>query len=252
MSETISNRCSRAAELTGLVALVVGCGETGLNLAMALARAGARTVLTDPSPDLLTKSEAAMKAAGLEADTVAFRLAGRDPAFDLAGQVIRDHGKIDILVNALENFVEKPATEITSAEWQQSVNLHLKTVFWMCQAAGKHMLQRGSGSIINLSSVAGSLGFSNSLAFATCKGGVDQMTRTLGVEWMRRGVRVNAIAPWSDGLRKNPEPLWLERTPLGRLPDPAELAGTVVFLASPASSVVSGQVLNADGGYSAQ
>ena len=252
MSEPISAKRNPSSELTGLVALVVGCGETGLSLAMALGRAGAKTVLTDPNSDLLIKSAASMKAAGLNDNTVAFDLAGRDQAFDLAGQIIRDHGKIDILVNALEDFVQKPATEITPAEWQQSVNLHLKAVFWMCQAAGKHMLQRGSGSIINLSSVAGSLGFSNSLAFATCKGGVDQMTRTLGVEWMRRGVRVNAIAPWSDGFRKDPDPLWLERTPLGRFPDPAELAGTVVFLASSASSVVSGQILNADGGYSAQ
>lgn len=252
MSEENFNHRSPTLELTGLVALVVGCGETGLNLAMALGRAGAKSILTDPNHDELMKSKSVMQEAGLETDTVAFHVTGRDQAFDLAEQVIRDHGKIDILVNALEDFVGKPATEITAAEWQQSVDLHLKAVFWMCQATGKHMLHRGSGSIINLSSVASSLGFSNSLAFAACKGGVDQLTRTLGVEWMRRGVRVNAIASWSDGLRKNPDPLWVERTPLGRLPDSTELAGTVVYLASPASSVVSGQIINADGGYVAQ
>ncbi len=235
-----------------MVALIMGCGETGLSLAMALASAGAKSVLTDPDHELVMRSEAAMNRNGLDTGYVNFCMAGRDQAFDLAERVIHDHGKIDILVNALEDFEGKPATEISPDEWKHSVNLHLKTVFWMCQAAGKHMLQRGSGSIINLSSLAGSLGFSNSLAFAACKGGVDQMTRTLGVEWMRRGVRVNAIAAWSDGMRKNPDPLWLERNPLGRLPDPGELGGTAVYLASAASSVVSGQILNTDGGYSAQ
>ncbi len=177
---------------------------------------------------------------------------GRNDALALVEKAVHFHGRIDILVNAVENFFWKPTTDITPQEWNKSVTLQLKAVFWMCQAAGKHMLPRGSGSIINLSSLAGSLGFSDCLPFAASKGGVDQITRTLGVEWIKRGVRVNAIAIWSDGLRHTPDPSWLRRTPLGRLPEPDELGTTVVYLASPASSVIAGQILKIDGGYSAQ
>lgn len=249
MISQIPQQANPAFDLTDKIALVMGCGETGLAIAQALSSAGATIVLSDPDSELLKNSAVQLRAA---ADTVDYFVEGRNDALDLAAKVIGAHGQIDILVNAVEDFFWKPTTEITPSEWDKSVNLQLKAVFWMCQAVGKHMLQRGSGSIINLSSLAGSLGFSDCLSFAASKGGVDQITRTLGVEWIKRGVRVNSIAIWSDGLRQKPDPAWLRRTPLGRLPEPGEIGATAVYLASPASAVVTGQILKIDGGYSAQ
>ena len=249
---TLSSRSNPAFDLTNQVALVMGCGESGIAIARALGHAGAKLIVSDPDGARSKKTESELHAQGLEASTVAYVLEGRDDALHLAEKAISTQGRVDILVNAVEDFFWKPATEITPAEWNRSINLQLKAVFWMCQAAGKHMLQRGSGSIINLSSLAGSLGFSDCLSFAASKGGVDQITRTLGVEWIKRGVRVNAIAIWSDGLRLTPDASWLRRTPLGRLPEPDEIGTTAVYLASGASAVLAGQILKVDGGYSAQ
>ena len=114
------------------------------------------------------------------------------------------------------------------------------------------MLARGEGSIINLSSLAASLGFPNCVGFAASKGGVEQMTRTLGVEWIRRGVRVNAIAGWGEGLRRQLGATGAERIPMGRFANAADLEGTAIYLASRASAALSGQIIHVDGGYSAQ
>lgn len=239
-------------DLTGRVALVIGCGETGTSLARALGRACATIILVDPCGKQLSAAKARLADEGIAATGIPFDISGRDQAFDLVRRVVQSHGKVDVLVNAMENFLGKAAVAITAEEWKRSLHVNLKSVFWACQAAGKHMLEQGEGSIINLSSVAGALGFPDCLAFAASKGGVEQLTRTLGVEWICRGVRVNAIAGWSEGLSGQLGSSQSDKTPLGRLTTARDFEGLSIYLASPASAALSGEIIRIDGGYSAQ
>lgn len=239
-------------DLSERVALVVGCSEAGVSLALALGQSGAEIILSDSCTGRIQAAQATLKAEGVAAAGIPFQIDGRDDAVELVNRVVSRHAKLDILVNAQEQFLDKPAVDVTTGEWGHSLHVNLKMVFWTCQAAGKHMLTRGEGSIINLSSLAASLGFPNCVGFAASKGGVEQMTRTLGVEWIRRGVRVNAIAGMGEGLRRQLGATGAERNPMGRFANAADLEGAAIYLASPASAALSGQILHIDGGYSAQ
>ncbi|WP_135553603.1 SDR family NAD(P)-dependent oxidoreductase [Paenibacillus cymbidii] len=241
-------------DLTGKVALVIGAGETGVAIAQALGAAGAKLVVADPESGPLEAAAGVLERRGFKPESRIADPSQKEQALRLAETIGADCGKIDILVNAREHYERAPAAELGRDAWHKAVHVNIKGVFYACQAVGKLMLQQGSGSIINLSSVAGTLGIVQSVAFAACKGSVDQLTRTLGVEWFPRGVRVNAIAAWNDGMREADEPLleMIGRSPAGRMTQPEELAGTAVYLASGASSRVTGQIVYVDGGYTAQ
>ncbi|WP_127584738.1 SDR family NAD(P)-dependent oxidoreductase [Paenibacillus koleovorans] len=241
-------------DLTGKVALVIGAGETGVAIAQALGTAGAQLVLADSARGPLESAAEVLGSLGFKPDCRMADPSVKDQALWLVETIKVDYGKIDILVNAREHYVRGPAAEMGLDDWQKAVHINIKGVFYACQAVGKQMLLQGSGSIINLSSVAGMLGIAQTVAFAASKGSVDQLTRTLGVEWFPRGVRVNAIAAWNDGMREEDGPLrvMIEKSPAGRMTKPNELAGTAVYLASRASSSVTGQIVYVDGGYTAQ
>jgi 2-deoxy-D-gluconate 3-dehydrogenase len=240
-------------ELTGKVALVIGSGETAIALAQAVCLAGAATTLVGSDAASLHASVDRLNAAGCSIEAIVADVSDKAQAVSLAEQISGKYGKIDVLINAWEQFERARAVDIEPAAWQQTVRIHIKGVFLACQAIGLKMLKQGEGSIINLSSVAGSYGIAESVAFAACKGGVDQLTRVLGAEWIKRGVRVNAISTWSDGLREYNDALLhaAERIPLGRYTQPSELAGIVVYMASTASGAMSGQIVHIDGGFAA-
>jgi NAD(P)-dependent dehydrogenase (short-subunit alcohol dehydrogenase family) len=230
-------------DLSNQVALVLGAGQTGQVLASALSELGARTLLSDQEERLeATEYTHRIPVQPEQAQSIS----------DLAEEILSRHGRVDILINAWEPFRCQEATEISPEDWKALVRDPIKSAFFSCQTFGSIMLRQGSGSIINFSSVAGSLGFARALAFSTCKGGMDQLTRTLGAEWGSRGVRVNGIAGWSDALRSLQDRPWEKRIPTGTIPPYSDLAGAAVYLASPASRSVTGQILFVDGGYSAQ
>jgi NAD(P)-dependent dehydrogenase (short-subunit alcohol dehydrogenase family) len=237
------------------VALVVGAGGLGSAIAAGLAEAGARVVVADLDQ---RRAERAAQAAGGEACRIDVT-DGADVQ-DAVDGVLHSTGRIDVLVNAAGITQLGPAETYPEDAWHRILAVNLTGVFLVSQAVGRHMLARGSGAIVNLSSIAGSVGLTDTIAYCASKGGVEQVTRAMAVEWARRGVRVNAVAPsWfatDMGALLDSRPGLhderLGRVPAGRIGDPRELVGAVVFLASPAASMVTGAVLPVDGGYLAQ
>lgn len=247
-------------DLTGKVAIVTG-GGSGIGRAAAeiLADAGATVAVADID-EAAAKGVAAAIGASASAHLVDV---GDDAsvkeAFDTIAAI---HGRIDVLVNSAGVAYREPSESLARADWERVMGVNLTGSFLCAQAAGVHMLPRNAGSIINVASIMGFVGnplYAN-LAYHTSKGGVLNMTRTLAVEWAPRGVRVNAIAPCFVRTRLTEKLLAvpaMERsitrmTPLGRIAEPDDMAGAVVFLASAASAMVTGHILAVDGGWLAQ
>lgn len=175
-------------------------------------------------------------------------------------KALSEFGKIDVLVNNAGINMVKPLLTLNEDEWDAVIDTSLKGYFNCCQAIGKGMVERQSGSIINMTSVFGLVGLMNLAPYATSRGGIVQLTKALAVEWGRNNVRVNALAPSyiragialrdieSDEriLKQN-----LRMIPMGRGGEPHEIAGPAVFLASAASSFITGAVITVDGGWTA-
>ncbi len=247
--------------LDGKVALVTGAGRgIGRGLAVALSAAGARVAATARDVAALDALVAEIEANGGECLPVRLDvtdLAAIGPAFD---RVVAELGALDVLVNNAGLGANHPATEVTESDWDEMMDVNLKGLFFCCQAAGRIMLARGEGRIINLSSQAGVVGIRDHAVYSASKGGVNLLTKVLALEWSSRGVTVNAIAPTfiytpgtADRLDR-PEYLAgvLERLPIGRVGQIADVAAAVVYLASPAGGMVTGTVLMVDGGWTAQ
>jgi NAD(P)-dependent dehydrogenase (short-subunit alcohol dehydrogenase family) len=174
-------------------------------------------------------------------------------------EVLSNRGKLDVFVNNAGIAHNVPAEEMTDEEWRRMLSINLDGVFWCCREAGRAMLERGSGSIVNIASMSGIV--SNhpqpQAHYNTAKAGVIMLTKSLAGEWASRGVRVNSISPGyvrtpitELGMSKEEwSSVWLSSTPMGRLAEPREIAPAVVYLASDASSYATGTNLVVDGGY---
>jgi len=247
--------------LDGQVALVTGASKgIGWDLAKALAHAGAAVAVAardQPSLELLADE---IRSDGGEA--LAVELDVRDveqisTAFELA----REHfGSLDVLVNNAGLGANHRAEDITESDWDEMMDVNLRGLFFACQAAGRIMLAQGSGRIINMSSQAGVVGIREHAVYSASKGGVNLLTKVLALEWSSRGVTVNAVAPtfiYTPGTAERldqPEYLKgvLDRLPIGRVGTTTDVAGAVLYLASPAGAMVSGHVLVVDGAWTAQ
>lgn len=244
--------------LNGRVAMVTGASR-GLGKAMAigLAEAGAKVAVTDVLGTNETVTEIRRRgkeAIGMKVDVSKKREAGR-----MVGEVVKKWGRLDILVNNAGIFRTAPAEKITEEEWEKVMAVNLKGQFLCAQEAGRQMSKQKSGRIINIASIAGQFGFANSAAYNASKAGIILLTKTLAVEWGKYGIRVNAICPGvfatamtSDFLKdKSFKEMVKKRVPLGREGKAEELAGAVIFLASEASSYITGHALVVDGGWTA-
>jgi NAD(P)-dependent dehydrogenase (short-subunit alcohol dehydrogenase family) len=235
-------------DLDGNVTLVTGASRgMGRDLALALEGAGA-TVVSGVRGD--------------DAPTESVKLDLRDVASIRAAvdETVARHGKLDVLVNNAGLGTNHDALDATEEEWDELMNVNLRGLFFACQAAGRHMVGRGYGRIVNVSSQAGHVGIRRHAAYSASKGGVELLTKVLALEWGPHGVTVNTVAPTfvrTPGTAERlDQPEFLRdvvsRIPIGRVGTTAEVAAAVIFLASPSASLVNGSSLIVDGGWTAQ
>ena len=247
-------------KLTGRTAFVTGGGRgIGLACADALAEAGARVIVADRDPEVAASGLDFLRQKGHRAESVILDVTDSRHVEEVAARCAADGG-IDILVaNAGIARSGTPAEDVTDEHWLNVIDVNLNAVFWCCRAFGKHMLQAGRGAIVNIGSMSGFIVNKPQAQsyYNASKAGVHHLTKSLAAEWAPRGVRVNAVAPTYirtpltafAGSDPALGAAWLGGTPMGRMGEPEEIASVVLFLASDASSLVTGSVVVADGGY---
>src|SRR5512136_249147 len=245
------------------IAIVTGSGSgMGRAFAQALAGAGADVVITElPGRESLAAETAALvQAQGRRALTLSLDVTQVASIRAMVEKVVTEWGQIDILINNAGMNIRKWAVDVTEQDWDTVVNTDLRGAFFCAQLVGKHMIQRGKGGrIINTASQVGLVGYTERVAYCAAKAGVINMTRVLAIEWAQHGITVNAIAPTfvntplvaalltSEEIRQEV----LNRIPLGRLAEPEDIVGAVLYLASPAAAMVTGHTLVVDGGWTA-
>jgi len=246
-------------ELSGRVAIVTGGNRgIGFSIAKGLASAGATIIIANRKAAGGQSAAESLKKEGLKAAAVPVDVTNIPSIYDMVSKVIKDFGKIDILVNCAAVITRKPAEEYPEEEWDRLMNTNLKGVFYCCQAVGREMIKNKKGKIINISSNISARVQVIRAAYATSKAGLNHLTRSLAYEWGKYNINVNALAPTvtiTDINRKyfleeHPEELekFIEQTPMGRIAEPDDYVGTAIFLASDASDFVTGQVIFVGGG----
>jgi gluconate 5-dehydrogenase len=248
-------------DLTGKTAIVTGAGRgIGRGIVEALAGFGAAVLLAGRTPGTLDEAAAAITEAGGHAAVQVADVAKEDDVLALRDAALARFGRIDVLVNnAGINPIWRTIEKTSLAEWQSIIDVNLTGTFLCCKHIGAAMAEQGAGSVINISSVAGHVGLTRSAPYCASKGGVEMLTKSLALDWARRGVRVNCLAPGyvdtdlTSGLLHH-EALskpFLDHTPMGRFGETRDIVGAAVFLASDASAYVTGQSLVVDGGWTA-
>ena len=245
-------------ELKGKTAMVTGSTRgLGEVCAKALAGAGADIAVCGRSAEDLKRVAGDIGKSGRKAEGFSIDVTSKQSVSEAVDHILETFGRIDILVNNAGVNFRVPVLEFPEEEWDRIISTNLKGYFLVAQAVVPQMLQNGYGKVINMSSILGTVGLPNQVAYASSKGGVDQMTKVMAIEWARRGVRVNAIGPTYfetelvTQIRNDPERFNFinDRTPMGRWGYLPELEGAVIFLASPASDFITGQTIYVDGGW---
>lgn len=245
--------------LTGKTAVVTGATRgLGRAFARALAEAGANIVVVGRDAVAAAEVEAEIASLGVGATTVLADVTSRADVERMLSQTVTAFGRADVLINNAGACIHKPAVEVTDADWRAVMDVNLDAVWVTSQVFGRHMIEKGGGSIVNVGSMSAWIVNRPQWqpAYNASKAAVHHLTRSLAAEWAPANVRVNAIAPGY--MRTDMSPIdepqfqryWIEDTPQRRAGEPHELGPAVVFLASGASSFMTGSVLTIDGGYS--
>ena len=244
--------------LDGKKALVTGASSgLGQAIAIALAEAGADVACHARSEGKANDTRQSISKLGRQSVEVVGDLADKQTPQQIVSSTIKHFGRIDILVNNAGMIRRSPATDYSADDWESVIEVNLSSIFRLSQAAGRRMIQQGSGKIINVASLLSFQGGITVPAYTASKSGVAGLTKALANEWARLGVCVNAIAPGymetanTEALRMDEarNRQILERIPAGRWGDPADLAGAAVFLSSSASDYIHGHILVVDGGW---
>lgn len=247
-------------DLKGQIALVTGASMgIGHDLALAIANAGAKVVVGARNMDKLNDLVKQIEAEGGEAHAVALDMRDLAQVRNAVEETVRRFGRIDILVNNAGVGANHDAVDVTEADWDEMMDVNLKGLFFMCQAAGKHMIAQNYGRIINMSSQAGEVGILRHAVYCASKGGVNMLTKVLALEWAPHNITVNAVGPTFIRTPGTAERLdtpefaanVLRQLPVGRVGDTMDVAAAVIYLASPAADLVTGTVLLVDGGWTA-
>ncbi len=248
-------------KLHGRTAFITGGGRgIGLAAAEAMAECGARIVLSDHDPEVLQQGTETLRRKQHDVHAFVLDVTDPDAVTRVAAEAEQASGPIDILfANAGIAWPDTGGEEMSDATWRRMIDVDLNGVFWCCRAFGAHMLGRQRGSIITTGSMSGLISNKpqRQAHYNAAKAGVHHLTRSLAGEWAARGVRVNSVAPGyidtamsGGGLRtEGLGPVWLENTPMRRAGTAEEIASVVLFLASDASSLLTGSVIVADAGY---
>ncbi|ATD68494.1 MULTISPECIES: 2-dehydro-3-deoxy-D-gluconate 5-dehydrogenase KduD [Luteimonas] len=250
---------SNPFSLEGKVALVTGA-NTGLGqgIAVALAQAGADIAAAGISPP--TETEARVKALGRRFVAIEANLTSIEPVPRLLQETLDGLGGVDILVNNAGLIRRADAVDFSEQDWDDVMNVNIKSAFFLSQAIGRHFIAQGSGKIINIASMLSFQGGIRVPSYTASKSGIAGITRLLANEWAGKGININAIAPGymatdntaqlrADEARNK---AILDRIPAARWGEPSDLGGTAVFLASRASDYVNGAVIPVDGGWLAR
>jgi len=248
-------------DLAGSVAVVTGGGRgIGLCTAEALAEAGAKVIIADRDPALLETGRQHLASKGYDAEAIVLDVSSSEAVARAALEANERFGSVDILVaNAGITMPDKGAEDLTDAEWHKILDVNLSGTFWCCREFAKPMLARGRGAIVTLGSISGLISNTpqRQAQYNVSKAGVHHLTKSLAGEWAERGVRVNSVAPtyvdtpMSNTSFTDPEryPIWMAFTPMKRVAQPGEVASAILFLASDASSAITGVTLPVDCGY---
>jgi sorbose reductase len=244
--------------LKGHTALVTGGGRgIGAGLAFALAEAGADVAIADLDPATAAETSEAIKKLGVRSLAIQVEVTRADSVIAMVESVLNTWGRLDVAVNSAGVAKRSPAEDMSEEDWDFVVDIDLKGIFLSTREEAKAMLKQGSGSIINIASMSGQIVNrpQQHAHYNAAKAGVIQYSRTCAAEWANRGVRVNTlspghtISPMTAAALETMSATWLSNTPMGRLGKTKDLQGATVFLASDASSYVTGHDLVVDGGY---
>jgi NAD(P)-dependent dehydrogenase (short-subunit alcohol dehydrogenase family) len=249
--------------LAGNVAVVTGgAGGIGRAIAIALGEADARVIAADVSAQAATRVADELAERGLAVVGRSLDVSDGPGVDAFFGGVVSEFGRVHVLVNCAGIAERAPATEVSVESWDKVMRVNATGTFLCCRAAARHMEGNGGGAIVNIASIMGLSGggLYPNVSYQTSKGAVVNMTRALALEWAKKGIRVNAVAPtyvrtdFIKPLTDNPvlHAALRAMTPLGRLAEPEDVASAVLYLASPAAAMVTGHILAVDGGFLAQ
>lgn len=248
-------------KLTNKIAVVTGAARgIGFSAAEALAEAGAYVVLTDMSETHLASAVEQLRQKGYAAEAEVLDVTDVAAVQTVHDRIVEKHGRVDILINnagiAISNH---PAETMSDEVWKKVIDVNLNGVFWCCRTFGKSMLEKGAGCIVNVGSMSGFIVNrpQEQANYNASKAAVHHLTKSLAAEWGSKGVRVNAVAPtyieteMNSYVYDDPEMYryWVGGTPMNRMGTTDEVASVILFLASDASSLMTGSIVLADGGY---
>jgi 3-oxoacyl-[acyl-carrier protein] reductase len=259
--ETVLRKRKKGMKLKGKVAIITGASKgIGKGIAVRYSQEGAAVVLASRSLDILSAIVDQVRNEGGQAMALDLDVTRYESVEKVVNQTVEQFGRLDIMVNNAGISMAKPSEDLSPQEWARALETDLYGVFYGCQCAAKRMIPLGGGTIINITSVYGLVAAPGRAAYCSSKAAANMLTKVLAIEWAKKNIRVNAIAPGyfrtelvQGVIDSGMLPLGAieRRTPIGRIGEVPELLGLAVYLASDESAYMTGSVINIDGGWEA-